>query len=179
MLRDLAITGGVAVLLLIAFLAVQVAGSGDWGISGALHIEGLLLMPDGQLVARPGQMLTATFRLRNQADHVGTLTSFQIGVRGPQACADGWRGRNQDFHSESVVLAAGSEHLYQESRTFETPGDYFAEPVKLENGKWGGIGPYPRIWFTVVPTGTTWVPPTACLALTPTVQPTVGLRSLP
>jgi hypothetical protein len=42
--------------------------------------------------------------------------------------------------------------IYEETRVFFQAGDYFIEPLKQDiRGRWGGIQPFTRIHFYVVP----------------------------
>ncbi len=69
----------------------------------------------------------------------------------PSEAEHGWQAPQEDFPGvEYITLQPGEEHLYVQTRSFALPGDYFAEPVLLDSkGRWGGILPYVRVWFTV------------------------------
>lgn len=126
-----------------------------------LIVDGIQLSPSNP---RVGQTVTATFRLRNETDHTVTMRRLRAGGRGPNACALNWDGPNADFPPvENLTLRPGQEYLYRQSRTFSTPGDYFAEPVLQDmQGRWGGIRPFPRVWFNVVD-ARGYLPPPECL----------------
>jgi hypothetical protein len=113
---------------------------------------------------RVGQVVTATFRLRNETSHTVTIRRLQAGARGPNACAHNWDAPLVDFPAmENLTLQPGEEYLYQQSRVFTVAGDYFAEPVMQDTqGRWGGIQPFPRVWFNVADAGG-HVPPPECL----------------
>ncbi|MGQ9555968.1 MAG: peptidoglycan DD-metalloendopeptidase family protein [Anaerolineae bacterium] len=93
-----------------------------------------------------GEYVLASFTVRNvgrQSLVVEQLTSG--GRRG----AD-WNGEWADFPSvHNLVLAAGQEYHYQQTRSFNTEGHYFAEPVVKISGNWGGISGANRVQFTV------------------------------
>ncbi len=121
--------------------------------------------PDGHLIVKDtlqlsaiapaaGQPVTVTVHLQNQSSKVIHLLKMETAVRGPQARALGWQAPQEDFPGvEYITLQPGEEYIYTQTRSFALPGDYFAEPVRLdEKGRWGGILPYVRVWFTVTET---------------------------
>jgi len=117
---------------------------------------------DGQLIVKNtlqlvptapgvGQPVTVTVHLQNQSNESLHLLKFEIAVRGPGARALGWSAPQEDFPGvEFITLQPGETYSYVRTRSFALPGDYFAEPVRLDSkGRWGGILPYVRVWFTV------------------------------
>jgi len=114
-----------------------------------------------------GETVTAIFKLKNVSSHTINITRLVAGARGPSARSLEWRARQVDFPARTnISLQPGWEYEYRESRSFDQPGDYFAEPAWLEAGtsKWEGVWPYPRVWFNVVSRPVTSTP-------TPTPRP--------
>lgn len=112
---------------------------------------------DGLLYVEVGQSVKVEYDIRNTdptASQVGKLWGLTASVRGPDACTLGWNAPNQDFPpalKEGIVLQPGEEYQYSQTRSFDVPGVYFVEPTKLgADGKWGGVPPFPRIYFMVV-----------------------------
>jgi hypothetical protein len=111
------------------------------------------------------QSVTAVLKFRNVSNRVVTIERLVVGARGPGARTapnDGWGAREVDFPARTnLVLRPGEEYEYRDSRSFDQPGDYFAEPAYLDPalGKWEGIPPYPRVWFNVMPRPITTVAP--------------------
>jgi hypothetical protein len=124
-------------------------------------VGGLQISPSDPSI---GQMVTAAFRLRNETGRAVTIRRLRAGARGPNACARNWEAPLVDFPAvENLTLRPGEEYLYQQSRAFTVAGDYFAEPVMQDTqGRWGGIQPFPRVWFNVAD-ASGYVPPPECL----------------
>ncbi len=111
-------------------------------------IDALQLFPSAPLA---GESTTVTVHLQNQSTRPIHWLKMEVAVRGPHAQSLGWDAPQEDFPGiEYMTLQPGEEYLYVQTRSFDLPGDYFAEPVMLDDkGQWGGILPYPRVWFTV------------------------------
>ncbi|MDQ2808380.1 MAG: helix-turn-helix domain-containing protein [Chloroflexota bacterium] len=154
---------------------VPVAESQDWYVAGGVQVEPLDLAADGVWAAPLGRIVTATFRVRNAGHQPATLRGFGAGMRRPTNCAKVWDGPAYDFPAveRTITLQPGEEFLYQRAQMLTEPGVYFVEPLKLDNHyKWGGLGPFPRIWFRVI---NPRVPPAAdrgCLPTPPAATPT-------
>jgi len=143
-------------------------------VSGARSI--LVVSPMDLQPAEPriGEIVTATFRIRNTSAVARTIAIIRAGARGPHACSRFWNAPNVDFPSEfNIRLAPTEEHVYRQHRVFTKPGDYFAEPVQVgDSGRWGGIGPSPRFWFDVRDIrGQVTTPDCLIMIDRPTVQP--------
>ncbi len=96
------------------------------------------------------QGVTASFKVKNVGGSALTIQSLSAGAR----LGTDWNGVNVDFPAATnFTLQPGQEYIYQQSRSFNTPGVYFAEPVVQINGQWGGIpntsGGFSRVGFTV------------------------------
>ena len=109
---------------------------------------------------RVGDSVTASFRIRNTSSRVINIRQLEVGARGPNARNLVWNAPETDFPAVfALALQPGQELDYRQSRTFNTPGDYFAEPVWMDIfGTWAGVWPYPRVWFTVAPMQITLTP---------------------
>jgi hypothetical protein len=98
------------------------------------------------------EYITASFTIRNDGGQTIFITQLTAGARGPGATNakyGGWGAPVVDFPTiKSITLQPGQTYYYSQSRPFTKGGDYFAEPVKDENG-WGGIYPWPRQYFNV------------------------------
>jgi len=115
---------------------------------------------------RVGEKVTAEFTIRNVGGSPVTIQRMVAGARGPNARNapnNGWSAPNVDFEAvTNLVLAPGETYTYRATRSFSTPGEYFAEAAWLPpTGEWQGIPPYQRVWFTVkdIPTITPLPPP--------------------
>lgn len=150
-----------------------------------LQVIGTLMLSNTS--PQVGEFVTAIFKFRNVSNRVVNIQRLVVGARGPGARTapnNGWDAREVDFPARTnIALQPGWEYEYRESRSFDQPGDYFAEPAYLDPalGKWEGIWPYPRVWFTVqrseppttVPVPTTPAPrPTTLAPTTPAPRPT-------
>lgn len=96
------------------------------------------------------QSITATFKVKNIGGMAMTLQTLSAGSRR----GSDWNGVNTDFPSAAnITLEPGAEYTYQQSRSFDMAGAYFAEPVVLVNDQWGGIpdsnGGFSRVSFNV------------------------------
>lgn len=136
-------------------------------VMGGLQLSLMPRAADGTLFVETGQPVTATFRLYNTGAEIATLEAIRVGARGPGACVLEWSAPVVDFPAvTNVTLRPGESYLYQQTRSFVVPGVYFAEPVKLgiEPGVgWGGIRPFPRVWFRVVDARTHQLPDRECI----------------
>jgi hypothetical protein len=101
---------------------------------GRLRVIEALHMPNTKLPV--GERVTALFTVKNvggSALHLEKLTA--AGRHGSD-----WKGERADFpHVLNITLQTIEEYSYQQSRSFEMAGAYFAEPVVKINGQWGGI----------------------------------------
>jgi hypothetical protein len=133
---------------------------------GRLRVIKALSMPTTSLFV--GENVTVSFTVKNVGGSALHLEELAAGARRGRD----WNGARADFpHVSNITLQPNDEYVYQQSRSFDTAGDYFAEPVVKMNGKWGGIENANRISFTVqipkpVPT------PTPPHTPTPTPTPT-------
>ncbi|GIW91559.1 MAG: hypothetical protein KatS3mg109_1991 [Pirellulaceae bacterium] len=150
-------------LLLIVWPDAARGGSSSWlQDSGHLVVVGRVdLAPTSPQV---GQHITVTFRLRNETKSTVTIRRLLAGARGPNACARNWDAPHADFPAvENLTLRPGQEYVYRQSRIITTAGDYFVEPVMQDTqGRWGGIRPFPRVWFNVADADG-HAPPPECL----------------
>ncbi|MBU4352978.1 MAG: hypothetical protein KJ939_07925 [Nanoarchaeota archaeon] len=98
---------------------------------------------------RVNDNVTALFQIRNDGGQTTTIAQLTAGARGPGANNKGWNAPVVDFPIiKNIVLQPGQSYDYSQTRSFSMAGDYFAEPVKDQNG-WGGIYPWPRVYFSV------------------------------
>lgn len=116
--------------------------------SGHIAIADMQLIPVSPQV---GQVVTATFKVRNESTGTVAFKRLIAGGRGPNADTLGWGASEQDFPPvDNFTMEPGEECIYAQSRSFTQPGAYFVEPTMLAtNGQWGGIRPYSRIPFVV------------------------------
>jgi len=144
--------------------------TGSLVVVGGLHLSAT----DVQV----GQTIEASFRVRNDANYTIVIRQMEASARGPDARRLNWNAREVDFPAvTNLTLRPGEEYEYRQSRSFDQPGDYFAEPVYLnEAGKWGGILPYNRVWFTVTARPPTPVSPTR---VSPTLPPPTRVSPTP
>jgi hypothetical protein len=95
------------------------------------------------------EYITASFTIRNDGGQTIYIAQLTAGARGPGANSKGWGAPVVDFPTiKNITLQPGQTYYYSQSRSFSNTGDYFAEPVKDQNG-WGGIYPYTRAYFNV------------------------------
>jgi surface antigen len=95
---------------------------------------------------RTGEGVEFRFTVRNDGGQALRVDELAAGGRR----GTDWNGEWADApHSGGFSLQPGQTFDYRMSRTFDTPGGYFAEPVVKINGQWGGIGGANRVWFTV------------------------------
>lgn len=99
------------------------------------------------------QGVSATFKVRNVGGQPMTLQTLTAGARR----GTDWNGVNVDFPAATnIILQPGQEYIFQQSRSFDTAGAYFAEPVVQIDGQWGGIsdanGRFSRVNFNVTST---------------------------
>ena len=116
---------------------------------------GRLQMVGGLSLSTPspqvGEQVIASFTVRNVGGQPFVIRRMVAGARGPDAHSLEWSAPNVDFPAVTdITLDPGQEYTYRQSRSFDQAGDYFAEPVVMdESGHWGGIPPFPRVWFDV------------------------------
>jgi hypothetical protein len=121
-----------------------------------LQIYPMSTTGDGRLYITAAQPLMMTFTVCNTGQtgpRIAAFRNLNASVRGPDVCRLGWKDFNSDFPPlfGTTMLHPGQEYRYVESRIFDVPGVYFVEPMLLKlTGKWGAIGPYPQVYFTVV-----------------------------
>ncbi|MCL4830791.1 MAG: hypothetical protein KJZ86_00070 [Caldilineaceae bacterium] len=100
-----------------------------------------------------GQIVTATFTIRNTASYPVRVQTLTGAVRGPD-CTGNWScGRGIDFpHVKDLTLAAGTEYRYQQQQTFiNDGGGYFAQASYLDiGGGWHALGDAP-VDYSVAP----------------------------
>lgn len=109
-------------------------------------VNGLSLLSRSPKV---NEYITASFTIRNDGGQTIFIAQLTAGARGPGANSKGWGAPVVDFPTiKNITLQPGQTYYYSQSRSFSNTGDYFAEPVKDQNG-WGGIYPYSRQYFTV------------------------------
>ena len=91
--------------------------------------------------------IRATFKVRNTGGSDVTIEELAAGARK----GTDWNGEWFDFpHVYGITLGPGQEYVYDQMRSFDQPGHYFAEPVmKLAGASWGGIDGANRIPFDV------------------------------
>jgi hypothetical protein len=104
----------------------------------------------GTLIS-PGSMVTITFAIRNDGAQIAEALEIVAAVRGPNGWGLGWNAPVSDFPRISgFVLAPGQTYVYQRSRAFYKPGEYFVAPtLKNRSQQWGGIAPWPVICFVI------------------------------
>ena len=149
-------------IMLFAALARPLPRTTALAASGHLVvIGGVRLTPKNP---RVGETVLVSFRLRNETGTTVTIRRLVAGARGPNACGLGWNAPRADFPAvEDITLQPNHEYIYRQSRSFDRPGDYFVEPVMQDvQGRWGGIRPFPRVWFNVQD-ASGYVPPPECL----------------
>ncbi|MFN8484289.1 MAG: PA14 domain-containing protein [Anaerolineae bacterium] len=94
---------------------------------------------------QPNQTVTARFKVRNTGTQRITIQGLAAGARR----GTDWSGEQVDFPHVSLSLDPNQEYLYEQQRSFSSPGSYFAEPVLNLDGNWGGIDGATRVSFTV------------------------------
>jgi hypothetical protein len=98
---------------------------------------------------RSGENVTAWFQVRNDGGQSLIISQLTASVRGPGGRLQGWNAPNADFPVvKNITLKPGESYQYVQARSFYATGEYFVEPTKDQAG-WGGIFPYPRLYFTV------------------------------
>lgn len=98
-----------------------------------------------------GEMVTATFTVRNDASRTLSVQRLGVGVQGPE-CTDWSCNRAQDYRwLSNVILEPGESYTYREQRPFLVPGDYYFAQIiyGLGDSGWQNIGP--RLNFAVQP----------------------------
>jgi hypothetical protein len=132
---------------------IAITANGAWGAGaifrvtepGRLSVIEALGMSNTNLLV--GESVSTSFKIKNvggSALHLEELTA--AGRRGSD-----WNGEQADFpHVQNITLQPNEEYLYQQSRSFDTAGEYFAEPVVKINGHWGGIENANRVSFMVI-----------------------------
>jgi hypothetical protein len=111
---------------------------------GRLRVITALSMPTTSLFV--GESITVSFTVKNVGGSAIHLEKLTAAVRR----GSDWNGAQADFpHVLDITLQPNEEYVYQQSRNFETAGDYFAEPVVKMNGQWGSIANANRVSFTV------------------------------
>src|SRR5690348_895097 len=91
---------------------------------------------------RTGERITAALSIENTSSQPITVARLLVAARGPGAVQTEWSAPAVDFPAvANLVLKPGQRYDYQQSRTFATAGDYFAEPVYQDaQGRWLGFG---------------------------------------
>jgi hypothetical protein len=112
---------------------------------GRLRVIKALSMPTTSPFV--GGSVTASFTVKNVGGSTLYLEELTAGARRGRA----WNGEWADFpHVFNITLQPNEEeYVYEQSRSFDTAGNYFAEPVVKINGQWGGIENANRVPFTV------------------------------
>lgn len=127
----------------------------DLSVTPGLELaEPLVLSPQNPQM---GQVVTAEFTLKNNADRAISLPKVGVIARGPDCsdweCEDGW----VDFPvHKSVTLDPGTSYTYAASRFFEKQGSaYFADAAYADSNPWWYEVPgNQRVDFTVLNVGT-------------------------
>lgn len=97
-----------------------------------------------------GQVVNASFKIRNDGGQPVFLYQLMAGTRGPWARVQEWSGPNADFLPViNITLQPGQSYSYSQSRSFSLVGDYFVEARQDEHG-WKSIPPFTRVSFDVV-----------------------------
>ena len=99
----------------------------------------------------PGTVVTIAFTIRNEGAQVAEAMEVVASARGPNGWALGWKAPTNDFpRASGFVVAPGQTYIYQKSRGFYVPGEYFVSPtLRNKSGQWGGIAPWPAVCFVV------------------------------
>lgn len=152
-----------AIMLTLFALTLAIASFTPWpqGSHAAEILPSLSSPPGHIVVAEPlflssttpqiGQLVTVTLRIKNETDQTVRIFRLEAAVRGPGAQQQGWNAPQANFPAVVfLTLPPAADYTYVQTRTFSLPGDYFAEPVMMDSkGRWGGIRPFTRVWFTV------------------------------
>jgi hypothetical protein len=113
---------------------------------GRLRVVTALEMSSTDLLVN--ESVTASFTVKNVGGSALHLEELAAGARRGRD----WNGAEADFPRVSnITLQPNEEYVYTQSHSFDTAGNYFAEPVVKMNGKWGGIANANRVSFTVIP----------------------------
>jgi pimeloyl-ACP methyl ester carboxylesterase len=117
----------------------QVTEPGRLRVIEALHMRSTNLLI--------GESISASFKIKNMGSSALHLEKLTAGVRR----GSDWDGEQADFpHVSNITLQPNEEYSYQQSRSFDTAGEYFAHPLVKTNGQWGGIENASRVSFTVL-----------------------------
>jgi pimeloyl-ACP methyl ester carboxylesterase len=112
---------------------------------GRLRMIEALHMPSTNLLI--GESISTSFKIKNVGGSALHLEKLTAAVRR----GSDWDGERADFpHVSNITLQPNEEYLYQQSRSFDTAGEYFVQPVVKINGQWGSIENASRVSFTVI-----------------------------
>lgn len=131
--------------LVILVVVILIARIGVWAskASGSDHIELDVVVPLHLTPLNPagGQVVTASFTIRNIGTRKVQLDRLGVGGRGP-GCGD-WSCQNyQDFpFHQQAAIAPGQAYTYTEQRLFLEEGAYFAQiAYESPSGAWFFLG---------------------------------------
>src|SRR5918999_1668058 len=112
---------------------------------GRLRVIEALRMPNTNLLI--GESISTSFKIKNVGSSTLHLEKLTAAVRR----GSDWKGERADFpHVANITLQPNEEYSYRQSRSFDTAGEYFVQPVVKINGHWGGIENASRVSFTVI-----------------------------
>jgi pimeloyl-ACP methyl ester carboxylesterase len=110
-----------------------------------LKVIEALRMPNTNLLI--GESISTSFKIKNVGGSALHLEKLTAAVRR----GSDWDAEQVDFpHVSNITLQPNQEYSYRQSRSFDTAGEYFVQPVVRINGKWGGIENASRVSFTVI-----------------------------
>jgi hypothetical protein len=94
-----------------------------------------------------GKRVSTSFKIKNMSGSALHLEKLTAAVRR----GSDWDGEQADFpHVSNITLQPNEEYSYRQSRSFDTAGEYFVQPVVKINGHWGGIENANRVSFMVI-----------------------------
>jgi hypothetical protein len=112
---------------------------------GRLRMIEALHMPSTNLLIE--ESISTSFKIKNVGGSALHLEKLTAAVRR----GSDWDGERADFpHVSNITLQPNEEYLYRQSRSFDTAGEYFVQPVVKINGQWGSIENASRVSFTVI-----------------------------
>jgi hypothetical protein len=129
------------------------------------------------------EQVTVMFKILNNGISPVTIRGLVIGSRGPGVNCENpnvekWSAPVISFPTpRDITIQPGEEYIYEGSRAFYLPGEYFLEPIiQGPSGNWGGIQPFSCISITVDET----IPSQTQIILTPSsILTPIGSQSNP